>query len=148
MSKIKIPIIITLVSNINGVLSMIDRAFKHDKSTSIMGFDLVLLIFSLVGVFWIVYYLMSKIEKIKSELLIQKSHIETHRDDSHEITMMLTTIQNRKNDYVLACLKSGKILNEPKSWLTADESRLYRSNSERMKKILIDNDKKLSDLKE
>ena len=126
--------IITFVSPF--ILAMKDyyEIFEKLKTNTDMDIlkliQLIALPFFFLGVF---IYFDRKFKAISKDLRKQSKLL---REDSAEIDMYLSTVQNRKMEYLYNCLKTNTILPEPKEWLTSEEERLHSDNSEKRQKLL------------
>lgn len=116
---------------IEGFISLYQQIFNTQKTMNTLQiFELIALPFFFLGVFW---YFDRKFKSIKEDL---KKQSEILREDAHEIDMFLSTIQNRKTQYLYNCFKSNTILPEPKSWITNEEDRLHTENSDKRQELL------------
>ena len=111
---LKVGSYIGLIKNVFGL--------KTNDEFSMNGYEIFELIatpFFFLGVF---IYFEKKFSKNKEDI---KSLIEKNREDSHEMDMFFANLEKRKRSYLYDCFKTGKILPEPKSWITDEEKRLY-----------------------
>jgi hypothetical protein len=120
-----------ILLKLEGFISLYQQLF-NTKSTmnTLQIFELIALPFFFLGVFW---YFDKKFKAIKEDL---KNQSQILRDDSHEIDMYLSTVNNRKAQYLYNCIKSNAILPEPEKWMTKEEERLHSKNSNERAEIL------------
>lgn len=128
-----------ILLKIEGFISLYQQIFNTKKTMNTLEiFELLALPFFFLGVF---VYFDKKFKSIKQDL---KNQSEILREDAHEITMYLSTSQNRKMKYMYDCINSNKILPEPNSWITKEEERLHTDNSEKREKLLNSINERLS----
>ncbi len=142
-TKTIISYVITFFSpillKIEGFISLYQQLTNTKTTmTTLQIFELIALPFFFLGVFW---YFDKKFKTIKQDL---KTQSEILRDDSHEIDMYLSTVQNRKTQYLYDCIKANAILPEPKKWMTEEEERLHSKNSNERAEIIESINERLS----
>lgn len=116
---------------IEGTISLVKLIVGEDNNmTGFEIFETVSLPIAFVGVFW---YFDRRFKKTKKELT---TYIDTHRKDSHEITMMLALISDRRDKHIKKCIQAGKIIDEPMSWLTSEEKRLHQTYADERRQTI------------